>query len=92
MADDLESCRRDIDAIDDAIVALLAKRFAVVDRVIAHKLSAGLPAAIPERIEEVVNRVRSKAMAQGLSPDMAENFWRLLISETIAYERQKRVA
>ncbi len=92
MTDALAVCRRDIDEIDDAIVALLAKRFAVVDRVIAHKLSAGLPAAIPERIAEVVARVRAKAKAQGLSPVMAENLWRQLISETIAYERQKRVA
>ena len=92
MADDLAACRRDIDGIDDAIVALLARRLAVVDRVIAHKLAAGLPAAIPDRIEEVVARVRGKALAQGLSPDVAENLWRQLIAETIAYERQKRVA
>ena len=91
MADDLEACRTDIDRIDDALVALLAERFAGVDRVIAHKLAAGLPAAIPERIEEVVARVRGRAVAQGLSPGVAENIWRRLITETIAYERQKRV-
>jgi len=91
MTDSLAACRSDINAIDDALVDLLAKRFRVVDRVIAIKLRDGLPASIPSRIEEVVSRVRAHAEHAGVPPDAAEALWRQLISATITYEKAKSV-
>jgi isochorismate pyruvate lyase len=80
--------RREIDAIDAAIVKLLRGRLDVVERVIEVKRREGLPADIPSRVEDVVARVRAKADEAGLPPDLAEALWRKLISWTIAHEEQ----
>lgn len=84
--DRLADLRKEIDDIDAALVDLLARRFAVVDRVIAVKAREGLPALLPERVEEVVARVRTLAGAAGIPADAAESVWRALINQTIAYE------
>lgn len=86
---DLDTLRRDIDAIDKALISLLAKRFQVVDRVIAIKHASGAPAAIPERIEEVIANAANLAREQGLPVQSIEKLWRLLVAETIAYEEQR---
>jgi isochorismate pyruvate lyase len=84
----LEALRAEIDAADKALVQLLVRRFAIVDEILAVKLATGLPALIPERVELVVAQVRKLAEAQGLSADIAERLWRVLIAETIAYEEK----
>jgi isochorismate pyruvate lyase len=80
--------RREIDAIDAAIVKLLRERLDVVERVIEVKRREGLPADIPVRVEEVVSTVRGRAEESGLPPDLAETLWRRLIAWTIAHEGQ----
>ena len=45
---DLDSFRRQIDAIDDRLLALLGERFAVVREVAAYKAPRGIPVLIPE--------------------------------------------
>lgn len=87
-SDDLEALRVEIDAADKALVKLLAKRFAIVDQVLAVKQAKGLPAFIPERVEVVVAQVRKLAQSEGLNTDIAEKLWRVLIAETIAYEEK----
>jgi isochorismate pyruvate lyase len=92
MTDELTLCRSEIDAIDDAIITLLAQRFKVVNRVVAHKTSHGIPALIPSRVDEVVAHVSTRASHMGLPEGLAEKLWHAIISETIAYERQRKVA
>jgi isochorismate pyruvate lyase len=92
MDDDLTRCRSEIDAIDDDILALLVKRFAIVERVIAVKQDLGLPADIPARVDAVLQRVRAKGRKLGLPANLPENLWRHIIAETIAYERRKNLA
>jgi isochorismate pyruvate lyase len=87
-SDDLEALRVEIDAADKALVDLLVRRFAIVDKVLGVKQANGLPAFIPERVEVVVAQVRKLAEAEGLPPDIAEKLWRVLIAETIAYEEK----
>ena len=86
--EELEALRIEIDAADEALVRQFAKRFAIVDKVLAVKQAKGLPAFIPERVEVVVQQVRNQAEAHGLNPDIAEKLWRVLIAETIAYEEK----
>lgn len=81
--------RTEIDAIDAEIVALLAKRMAVVDRVIVAKRQSGLPALIPARVEEVAANVRRHAATAGSPPDLAEVVWRAMMEWVIAYEDQR---
>ncbi|MDQ0468707.1 chorismate mutase [Labrys wisconsinensis] len=82
----LEDLRREIDRIDSGLIALLAERMGVVERVIAVKTRDNLPAIIPERIEDVVAHVRTEAAAQGLEPELAETVWRNLIDWVCRYE------
>lgn len=83
---DLARCRVEIDAIDDAIVDLLVKRFEVVKKVVVIKEGAGIPALLPDRVEEVVARVTARASEKGVPPDLAELVWRDIIDWTVRYE------
>lgn len=75
-----------IDGIDDELVTLLAARQACIDRAVAIKSAAGLPAHIPERVREVLARVRARADIAGLDPDLAVLIWRSLIDWSILRE------
>ena len=88
-APSLTNLRQEIDAVDAALVALLAKRFGLVKQVAIYKKRHALPAAIPERIEEVVERVCRAAAAQGFPPETADKLWRLLIADMIVFEEKQ---
>lgn len=80
--------RREIDALDRRIVALLARRAACIDRATELKPSEGLPARIPERVQAVMDNIRAEALATGLDPALAEEIWRRLIEWSIAREER----
>ena len=80
--------RAEIDRIDGRLVALLAERAGYIDRAAEIKPALGLPARIDDRVEEVVDKVRIRAMAEGLDPDLAEALWRRLIDWSIAREER----
>jgi chorismate mutase-like protein len=63
---DLADIRKEINAIDDEIIALLARRFALLPEVVAYKQAHGLPAVIPERVQEVLDRNAARAEKLGL--------------------------
>lgn len=81
--------RREIDALDRDIVALLIDRAAMIDRAVELKPAEGMPARIPARVEAVVENVRAAAGQGGLDPDLAEMLWRALIDWSIAREERK---
>jgi isochorismate pyruvate lyase len=83
----LKECRARIDAVDEDIVALLARRMAVVDSVIALKRERGIPALLPERVDEVLDHVRSVAEVNNCPPDLAEIVYRAVIAWTIEHEQ-----
>ena len=85
-SDELSTIRKNIDGIDGALIALFARRFDEVKKVVAVKQNLGVPASVPARIEEVVSRVRGDAEKAGFPPDVAEKIWRLLIDEMIKFE------
>jgi isochorismate pyruvate lyase len=82
----LAPLRAEIDAIDAAMVDLLAKRFDVVKRVIEVKHAENLAALMPERVEDVVERVSAAAARKGVPPELAERLWRGLIDWVVEYE------
>jgi isochorismate pyruvate lyase len=84
--DTLQDLRGEIDRIDGGLVALLAERMGIVERVIAVKARDNLPALIPDRVEDVVAHVRAEAASKGLQPDLAETVWRNLIDWVCRYE------
>lgn len=86
MTDTLAELRADIDAIDRDLIALLAKRYAVVHRVAAVKKREGIPAVLPERIAVVKRQARALAENAGLNPDFAESLYHLIIEEACRME------
>ncbi|KIT15304.1 chorismate mutase [Jannaschia aquimarina] len=82
----LAECRAAIDAIDDDLLSLLARRQAVVEKVKVIKARDGLAAAQPSRVAEVLDRVRAGADRRGVHPDLAADIWRVMVDHFIAEE------
>lgn len=93
-ADDLQTMadvRREIDAVDDELVPLLARRLAAIRR--ASELKGHPDDALVEwRVEEVADRVRGRAAAVRFDADVAERIWRAMMDECIAFERERLAA
>lgn len=79
--------RQVIDRIDDDLVTLMAARQACIDRAVEIKAAEGLPAHIPERVRAVLDRVRARAQAADLDPDLAVLIWRSMIDWSILREQ-----
>ena len=77
--------RKGVDALDRALVLMLAERQRDMDAAARIKIDrhAVLDTA---RIEDVVTKVKAAARDAGLSEEIAEPVWRLLIDRCIAYE------
>jgi 4-amino-4-deoxychorismate mutase len=86
--DSLVTLRREIDALDDGILDLLAQRMAVARRVAAYKHEAGIPARLPDRIEAVKERNAANASAHGLDPRYVRTVWAIIIEETCSFEEK----
>ena len=77
--------RQGVDALDRALVALLAERqgyMAAAARIKADRSKVFDRA----RIEDVVTKVKAAAREAGLSEAIAEPVWRTLVDRCIAYE------
>ena len=77
--------RQGVDALDRALVTLLAERQRYMDA--AARIKPDRDAVHDQaRIDDVVAKVLKAAEPAGLSPDIAEPVWRLLIDRCIAHE------
>ena len=78
--------RRNIDALDERIVALVAERTAYVAQAARIKQSAG-EIVDQARIEFIVDRVRAQARAAGAPEAILEAAYRAMIAASIDFER-----
>jgi isochorismate pyruvate lyase len=77
--------RQGVDALDRALVALLAERQRYMEA--AARIKPDRDAVHDDaRIEDVVTKVLAAAQVHHLSPDIAEPVWRTLIDRCIAHE------
>lgn len=77
--------RHGVDAVDRALVTLLAERQRYMDA--AARIKPNREAVYDKaRIEDVIAKVMDAAQKAGLSGDIAEPVWRLLIDRSIAHE------
>jgi isochorismate pyruvate lyase len=86
--ENMEQVRAEIDRLDAAILDLVAERFGYVDRAWQLKKTKE-EATVPWRIQQVIDRVRARAEAKGLPPELAEAMWRQMIGWFIQYEEEK---
>ena len=68
----LTEVRAEIDRIDGALVDLIGERFGFVERAWELKLGLKEEANIPWRNQKVIDKVRARALANGLPPDLCE--------------------
>ena len=74
-----------VDALDRALVSLLAERQGYMDAAARIKTDRGVVRDVA-RIEDVVAKVKAAATEAGLSHAIAEPVWRTLVDHCIAYE------
>ncbi|MGE3067676.1 MAG: chorismate mutase [Hyphomicrobiaceae bacterium] len=86
---DLPHVREQIDRVDNALVELIAERFSYVERAWQIKLGQNAEANVPWRNQQVIDKVRSRATALGVPPDLCEALWRQMIGWFIQYEEEK---
>lgn len=77
--------RQGVDALDRALVVLLAERQRYMDAAARIKPDRSV-VHDDARIEDVVQKVLAAAGPAGLSPAIAEPVWRTLIDRCIAHE------
>ena len=83
---DMATLRAHIDALDEQIVAMLARRRDLIARAAEIKAGIGLPARIDDRVEEVVANAGRHAASYGLDRALIEAIWRQLVEAAIAQE------
>lgn len=77
--------RKGVDALDRALVLMLAERQRYMDA--AARIKQDRNTVLDRaRIEDVVTKVKAAARDAGLSEEIAEPVWRTLIDRCIAYE------
>jgi len=84
----MDEVRAEIDRIDQSLVDLIGERFAYVDRAWQLKQSPA-EARVPWRIQQVIDKVRARAAAKNLPPELAEALWRQMIGWFVQYEEEK---
>jgi chorismate mutase/prephenate dehydratase len=89
MSDDIDQLRKDIDALDSELLALLQKRARLAQRIGA--LKGGAPAYRPERESEILRRVAAQAGAP-LGAEAATRVFREVISACRGLEEALRIA
>lgn len=83
--DSLEQAREKIDAIDIALIELIAARQFYVDQAVRFKKSVQDVQA-PERVEQVIARVRAHAETVRINADVVEQLYRAMIQQFIQRE------
>jgi len=81
----LEEVRTAIDDLDDKIVELIGARNSYVKQAARFKNTIDEVKA-PERINEVMAKVRHKALTLGMSPNLLEEIYTIMINEMVESE------
>jgi isochorismate pyruvate lyase len=81
----LEEVRHEIDILDEKIVELIAERNAYIHQAVKFKQSVAEVKA-DARVKDVLERVRHKALALGLSPNLITDLYKMMINEMVESE------
>ena len=84
-AESLQQARQQIDAIDTALVELIAARQYYVDQTTRFKKTE-TDLQSPDRMEQVVDQVRALAQKQGVDQDFIEHLYREMFQHFIQRE------
>ena len=85
---EMAALRQRIDALDVALVELLAERQRQIEAAAEIKTRIGWPARIQPRVNEVLDRVLAEAGRKNLDPELARKLWTQVIEWSIFYEER----
>lgn len=89
---DMAQVRAEIDRIDEALVDLISERFGYVDRAWQLKRNTPEGAHVPWRIQQVIDKVKARAVANGLPTDIVDMVgaqWKNMIGWFVQYEEEQ---
>lgn len=89
MVAELTALRDQIDEVDKALLALLARRLKLVAEVGEVKNRYGLPIYASDREAAMLGSRRQEAQAQGVPPDLIEDVLRRVMRESYSSENDK---
>lgn len=78
--------RERINTLDEQIIALLRKRYDVIEEVGHFKFNEGIPAVLQDRVDEVRERAAQMAAAKGLDEDFIRSLYAQLIEHSCNLE------
>jgi len=81
----LEEVRVEIDSLDDKIIELIGQRNNYIKQAAKFKNTTEEVKA-PARIEEIIARVRHQALTMGMSANMIEEIYTIMINEMVETE------
>jgi chorismate mutase-like protein len=82
----LKPYRAEIDSIDDQILKLLGRRFAVVKKVAKVKIKHDIPAFLGDRVAQVRERAAEQGPKYGIDPEFLRTLYTLIIYQSCATE------
>lgn len=82
----LAEMRRELDAIDDQLVAVLTRRLHHCDRIAEIKRQHDIPMMQPHRVEHVKQRCAERAHKAGIDPQFVIDLYTRIIEETCRRE------
>jgi isochorismate pyruvate lyase len=85
---EMAALRQRIDALDVALVALLAERQRQIEAAAEIKTRIGWPARIQPRVNEVLDRVLAEAGRKNLDAELARKLWTQVVEWSIGYEER----
>ncbi len=84
---DLQALREALDGIDRRLIALLAERMTLAERVAAAKLDAAFPFRDREREDRLLVHLRRLAAEAGLDPHEIERLFRVVLEMSVARQQ-----
>jgi len=81
----LEEVRTEIDKLDDQIVELIGARNGYIKQAAKFKNTIE-EVKDPKRIDEIMAKVRHKALTLGMSPNLLEEIYTIMIDEMVESE------
>lgn len=88
MINDLDKIRKNIDALDDAIVDLISKRLALMPAIGKFKKSNDIPFYQPEREEEILRKIVNKVDKKLVNPEHIKNIYKKIMEEAVKIQEK----
>ncbi|WP_371188837.1 bifunctional chorismate mutase/prephenate dehydrogenase [Thalassotalea maritima] len=78
----LDACRKDIDDIDSQLLALLAKRRQVTQKVGELKSQVGMPIFAPERERQLLDKLKAQGHQLGVNEQLIDDIYRRIMNDS----------